>query len=243
MLAAHLLGRNHVLQRAKAQGVEIRPEEADDFAEIPKVIPKEAIAFFKNRIRLPMKTIEKLVAQLKGKSEAAIKSLLDQLRAFVDGELLTALRAGMDLKTFVDNIQAMLVRGGLGTANPFRLETIFRTNLNQAYTAGRLAQIEHPDVAPVFQWLQYNAIMDSRVRPEHAAMNGKVFRRDDPIWKTWMPPNGYNCRCSVTPVSELDRKAEGLNVSTSAPKIDGNEVRPDPGFRTNPAARLRKAVQ
>lgn len=193
MLAAHLLGRNHVLQRAKAQGVEIRPDEAEEFAEdIPRTIPKEAIAFFKNRIRLPMKTIEKLVAQLQGKSAAAVKALLDHLRGAIDGELLTALRAGTGIKAFIENVQAMLVRNGLGAANPFRLETIFRTNLNQAYTAGRLAQIEHPDVAPVFQWLQYNAIMDSRVRPEHAAMNGKVFRRDDPIWKTWTPPNGFN---------------------------------------------------
>jgi uncharacterized protein with gpF-like domain len=57
--------------------------------------------------------------------------------------------------------------------------------------------------------------MDERTRPAHAAMNGKIFRFDDPIWQTCWPPNGYNCRCRVRALTEDDIKAKDLAPSSS----------------------------
>ncbi len=48
--------------------------------------------------------------------------------------------------------------------------------------------------------LQYRTVGDDRVRPEHAALNGVTLPMSDPFWAEYYPPNGWNCRCSVTQV-------------------------------------------
>ncbi len=81
---------------------------------------------------------------------------------------------------------------------PRRLETIFRTNLQSSYMAGRYqAQLADVDNRP---WWMYVAIMDNRTRPQHSSLNGRVFRYDDPFWQKFYPPNGYNCFPAGTPV-------------------------------------------
>jgi len=84
---------------------------------------------------------------------------------------------------------------------PYHAENVFRTNVMGAYNQGRRSAFEDPSVAAEFPAWQYSAILDERTRATHAAMDGKVYRADDPIWAEWYPPNGYQCRCFVIPVS------------------------------------------
>lgn len=103
----------------------------------------------------------------------------------------------------------------LGT--PRRIKKIFNCNMASAYAVGRYKeQMENVDVAP---YLQYVAILDGRTRPEHRAMNGKVFRYDDPIWNTMYPPNGWNCRCFVTQLTKGDVRRKNIEVESSEGKI------------------------
>ena len=51
--------------------------------------------------------------------------------------------------------------------------------------------------------------------PAPAAMNGKVFRADDPVWKTHYPPTGFGCRCFVMALTAEDMEKAGLTVSDS----------------------------
>jgi len=52
----------------------------------------------------------------------------------------------------------------------------------------------------------YDAVNDSRTRPAHAAMDGFVAKHDDPVWKTWTPPCGYQCRCRRIALTEAQAK-------------------------------------
>lgn len=114
---------------------------------------------------------------------------------------------------------------------PHRLNVIFRTNAQSAYMAGRfLEQREQADVAPFWQYI---AVLDERTRPAHAAMSGKVYRHDDPIWRRIYPPNGYNCRCRVRTYTAAQLEARGLRVSSSV-RDPGEPGFPDPGFEFNP---------
>lgn len=97
--------------------------------------------------------------------------------------------------------------------SPWRLKTIYRTNMATAYNAGRWKQqLANTDSRP---YLMYVAVMDSRTRPSHAAMNGRVFRVDDPIWNTHYPPCAFNCRCRVRALTAEQVKRRGITVESS----------------------------
>lgn len=92
-----------------------------------------------------------------------------------------------------------------------RLQTIYRTNLQSAYMAGRHQQaMEQADRA---RFAQYLAVRDSRTRPAHAALHGKVFRVDSPEWAIISPPNGYNCRCRARYMSQRELDARKLKLA------------------------------
>jgi SPP1 gp7 family putative phage head morphogenesis protein len=116
-----------------------------------------------------------------------------------------------------------------------RVATVLRTNVMGALNAGRdavFARAEDPEYAtdPIVAY-EYSAIMDSRTRATHAAMDGKIFAKDDPIWLRWKPPAGYNCRCYRVPVlRSMAAKMRREDVATAAPVIDGVPVEPDKGF-------------
>lgn len=98
--------------------------------------------------------------------------------------------------------------------SPRRLETIYRTNMQTAYMAGRWQTFEKR--AKRSPYIQYIAVMDDRTRPSHAALHLRVFRIDDPIWDHIAPPNGFNCRCRARNLSARDLQRYGLEVSSSA---------------------------
>jgi SPP1 gp7 family putative phage head morphogenesis protein len=106
--------------------------------------------------------------------------------------------------------QAELVQEG----SPRRLQTIFRTNTQTAYAAGRWKRfVDNAEARP---YLQYVAVMDGRTRPAHARLNGKVFPIDSPVWQVIGPPNGFNCRCAVRALSAADLERRGLRVEKDA---------------------------
>ena len=55
--------------------------------------------------------------------------------------------------------------------------------------------------------LQYRTANDSKVRPEHAALNGLTLPPSDPFWEEYYPPNGWNCRCTVVQVRKSKHPA------------------------------------
>lgn len=146
--------------------------------------------------------------------------------------LENALKKGISYNDWKKQIDTELAQKGYekredGTA--WRKDVIFRTNLQTAYQAGRYAEMKQAkDEVPYWQYI---AVMDNRTRPNHAALNGKVFRADDPFWKTHYPPNGYNCRCRVRALTEEEFQRMGLTLSY------GTQIttEPDPGFSINPA--------
>ncbi|MDX1964129.1 MAG: phage minor head protein [Pirellulales bacterium] len=89
------------------------------------------------------------------------------------------------------------------TLGPAHLETVFRTNVQTAYSDGQEVLASNPVVAAVFPYQEYYATHDARTRPEHIALETLgldgtgIYRRDDPLWDMFTPPWGFNCRCTV----------------------------------------------
>lgn len=116
-----------------------------------------------------------------------------------------------------------------------RLATVFRTNIMSALNRGRDAMFERAEDPaqasdPIVAY-QYSAVMDAATRRTHAAMDGKTFAANDPIWLRWKPPAGYSCRCVRIPIlaSQAGRMAADA-LDTAAPTIGGEPVEPDAGF-------------
>ena len=106
--------------------------------------------------------------------------------------------------------------------SPRRLRTIYEVNLQTGYQAGRYkSQWEDRENRPY--WM-YVAILDSRTRPLHRALNGKVFRADDPFWHYFYPPNGWRCRCRVRALSEAEVKSLGLTAESSEGNLNFKDV-------------------
>lgn len=94
---------------------------------------------------------------------------------------------------------------------PWRLKTIYRTNMQTAYMAGRYKGMK--DSARLRPYWKYIAVMDGRTRDAHRLLNGKILRHDDPFWDKYYPPNGWGCRCRVASLSKFQVEKEGLEVS------------------------------
>lgn len=91
-----------------------------------------------------------------------------------------------------------------------RAETIYRTNINQAYTAGRFRQVlQDPNILERMPAFIFEAVDDPNVRPMHFAHNQKIYLVNDPIWEMLAPPIHYNCRCSVRSVSVATLRSMG----------------------------------
>lgn len=114
----------------------------------------------------------------------------------------------------------------------YRVETILRTNIQQAYSAGRYAKMQA--VKNSRPYLQYLAIMDKRTRPSHAILHEKVYPADHEFWASNYPPNGFRCRCTVVTLSERQVRAQGLTVEKAMPQ---------PGVWTDPKTGMEYFVQ
>jgi len=105
--------------------------------------------------------------------------------------------------------------------SPRRLETIFRTNMTVAYSAAHYTDMV--DSADTYPYWQFVCVMDSATRPSHAALNGKIFRWDDPIWNTHFPPLDWGCRCRVRKLTSAQVRAKGLKVEASSGSMSWDE--------------------
>ena len=83
--------------------------------------------------------------------------------------------------------------------------------------------------------LQYRTAGDDRVRDEHAALNNTTLPPSDPFWQLYLPPNGWNCRCTTVqvrkgkhPRSDSEKAVAKGNATTNTPK---KQI-----FRFNPGA-------
>ncbi|MDD4395677.1 MAG: phage minor head protein [Bacteroidales bacterium] len=73
--------------------------------------------------------------------------------------------------------------------------------------------------------LQYRTAGDDRVREEHAALDKTTLPPSDPFWDSYLPPNGWNCRCTTVqvrkgkyPRSDSDKAIAAGADCTAKPK-------------------------
>jgi SPP1 gp7 family putative phage head morphogenesis protein len=138
-----------------------------------------------------------------------------------------AIANGTTLDDFKKRVGAKLA-DEWGAPNARRVETIFRTNVQSAYNAGRWAEMNRPAVLAVRPFWKYVAILDGRTTATCAPLNGVIAKHDDAFWESHFPPLHFNCRSTVVSLSRGEtERAGGVKP---VPKAD----KPGKGFGTRP---------
>lgn len=119
-----------------------------------------------------------------------------------------ALRDGTDFEQFKADTEERLYDAWVGEDSP-RLETIFRTNMMDAYNGGREAVFTAPVVKEARPYSRFDAIDDDRTCPECEALNGITLPIDDPFWDGNSPPIHFCDRCVKTGVSQAEVEDDG----------------------------------
>ena len=233
--------------------------------------PRKAIEYFEAKGYKITWNWEEMWQEAHAKAFTVAKVMrMDILQDIRDG-VQQALDLGQTFQEFSKNLTPLLKSKGwwgkqeqvdestgeitdVQLGSPYRLRTIFDQNLQVAYNTGRYrSQIDNVDNQPFWE---YVAVMDARTRPSHAALNGRVFRADDPFWDSFYPPNGWRCRCRVRAhdrgdnlessagklstreelVSKKTGEMQEVAVFTDTDFVTGKKfsVAPDPGWSYNP---------
>lgn len=91
------------------------------------------------------------------------------------------------------------------------------------------------DNVEAFPYWIWEGRMDKRERPDHVAMEGKVFRIGDPNGDKCFPPADWNCRCRGVPIDDMYLQEKNFKVSTPAEAKRLMEENVAENFRYNPA--------
>lgn len=204
-----------------------------DLAHAIGLEPAEAVAYFESKGYALGFKWQDVWAEAQARAFTVAGVLRQDILQDVRSALGEAIKGGETLAQFQGRIQPVLeAKGWWGKGlvfdqetgeisgkalNPRRLKTIFQTNMQSAYQAGRFKQqLANAGLRPYWE---YVAVLDNRTRPHHASQHGRVFRYDDPYWATFYPPNGWNCRCRVRTRSARDVERLGLTPSSSAGRL------------------------
>ena len=164
-------------------------EEAADFLRSKPVVAKQVFMRLLPELRARAFTVAGL--------EAA-----DDLRTVRDE--IARLPQGARWGDAKDNIIGLLVAHTEedSVAANRHAELLLRMQGFQSYSAARydLAMETRDEMG----FLMYNSREDSRVRPEHDALDGLVLPVDDVFWSTHTPPWDWGCRCYITQISSAE---------------------------------------
>lgn len=109
---------------------------------------------------------------------------------------------------------------------PGYLDTLVRTNTFEAMNEARYNEFTDPALADFVVGLEYSAVLDSSTTPICQALDGMKLNSDNEAWDTLRPPNHYNCRSLLIPITTID----GWDgVESEIP-----DVEPAVGFAYNP---------
>lgn len=167
----------------------------------------------------------------------------DYVIEWVGREIERSITDGILIDEFKDNIASVMDNAGITPLNPWHADLVYKQNLSNAYAAGRYDQWNIPENLEFYPSWQYIATLVN-TRPSHKALHLTVFAFGDGVGDSYMPPNGFNCRCQSVPVDKITAEEEGIRPSTEIPTYEdpeGNLVvaTPDEGFFANPSQSFR----
>lgn len=183
---------------------------------------KETLGLWKKRKILDSDTFEKLADELKGQAGRLVDVWHTGFVEKVYASLFDAIATGETLSDWIPKAQSLLDQYGADAGvrifsgekwSAWYADLVFR-NANAAATAGgRYAEMFSREWIKRAPYFMHDAINDSRVRPDHLALDGMVFRKDDPGARKYLSPLGHGCRCESLEYDQADVDEGGYSVT------------------------------
>ena len=206
----------------------VRKEEfAEPTAEEIENMPyHEAVAYLKKRDVIKKADYNKLSDKMKFRAFTASRINDGKLLERLNAEMIANVNDGKGLKDFLSMTKTdILDKVGMGPNQGWYWETVYRTNVQTAYNAGRMMGFEED--RPLA--LHFVGIEDARQTDICHSMSNVIRPYDDPIWKKYIPPLHFGCRSTVRAIYDRDELPEEWT------SLEGIE-RPAKGFGANPVS-------
>jgi len=178
---------------------------------------------FKEKVPLTSDAFETLTREQRARAFRLVAVNKASLIERVQEEIGRALKHGSSLRDMQNKIQELFAEAGLESPAGNYLRLMLRQNMMTTYNVAKKRMGESPPVKNAFPYRMYVTVGDANVRAEHAALNGKVFHKDDPVWNRIFPPWGWGCRCTVRDVTEREAKRLGAAVEKSGQRFLGKK--------------------
>jgi SPP1 gp7 family putative phage head morphogenesis protein len=176
----------------------------------------EAIAYLREMVPMTDEQYAALEdwARRKAFTSAGVVKV-DLLQSMLDA-LVFAVAEGGTLADFSAELDDLFAAAGLDPLNPWRTETIFRTNVLGAYGAGHWEQGTDPAIAGDMYGWRFDAVMDDRTDEPCADLDGHVFAGSDGA--NYFPPIHFNCRCTADWITNAEAADAGISPSGLPPQ-------------------------
>lgn len=223
----------------------------------PGPVPKEAIAFFDEKNLKPGFSYRDVWREEHNVAFTVAKIMEQDILADVQDSLAVALEEGKPFRQWAKEINSTLDKSGWSAYGadrdkPRRLLTIYNTNMRSARAVGQWQRINRTKRTRPF--LEYALGPSERHRDEHVAIAGTILPVDHSFWDSYMPPNGWLCKCHV--IQHSRTVAERRGGQSPEPDIKFDQwTNPDtgqaqqiprgidPGFDYNPGKDRAKKLE
>lgn len=184
-------------------------------AHVPPANPSqfpEAASWFLGRLPMSREQWDKLTESAQRKAFMVTGVAHADVLNTVFKEIDRAVAQGISLGEFRKTVGKKLEDQWQGSvANPaWRIETIFRANVQAALNAGRIKQMRDPAVAKVRPFWMFDAILDSSTSLICEPLAKTVLPSSDPWWKTHCPPLHFACRSSIRCLRKSQAEERGI---------------------------------
>lgn len=228
-----LIGMEHAAGNISLADDEIQPDLDISFSAEPLPF-EETIDFFKGKVSLTKEEWEELEPKLRFRAFTAARLAEADHIEMLRGRLLHAMEKGehftetwKDVKAFTEDIE-----------QPFSaryFETVYRTNIQSAYNAGRLMQYQN-NLPPAWELLFIEDGRTSDICKGLASIagNGKALAASHSFWSTYgFPPYHFNCRTTFRAVYDYEI-GHGTTIENVPMKQIRQNFKPQEGFGGNP---------
>jgi len=139
--------------------------------------------------------------------------------------LVENVRAGGNLKDWRKAVDQAFAKAGADPMSPWHAETVYRTNIASAYSAGNYDMLHHPAVAEEFPVFRFEGVGDDRQSDICRPIDGVTLPRDNAFWRYHWPPLHHACRSTVRGIHQSRLDEIEMTPANRIPP-----VQPDEGF-------------